>query len=292
MSEDTGLEFEKFKMYKYIAYAVVGSSILILAFIVYFIRSDLTTILSNSIINLLSFALAFFAIILSAMFYFESVKTSNKFYNEVNSFIRDMHEKIGRMEERFGKDLEYIGKIQSDMNGLLNDKTQKLIDTEQSETELKDKIEKTENDVEKEKLKQELETKEREKEDLRREVKRLNEINSELKNTRNKLVHGDCDVIYPTRRYIVKINLTQNSMKKFETIKTEMFYILRKISKKVSYSYETDDPTHMKFLISSSLTPIEMIDMINDYMGNSSLKNIINKSDIRLSDVSGQQHYF
>ncbi|MBA2868950.1 hypothetical protein [Methanococcus maripaludis] len=283
MPEDTDLEFEKFKMYKNIAYAIVSSSILILAFVVYFIRSDLTNILSNSIINLLSFALAFFAIILSAMFYFESVKTSNKFYNDVNSFIRDMHEKIGRMEERFGKDLEYLGKIQSDMNGLLSDKTKKLNDAKQSETELKYKLEKTDDKVEKEKLRQELELKEREKQDLKCEVQKLNEINSELKSNRNKLAHPIPTAKPIYRNYGVYIPFNDNlSMDRKKLVGKIRNTISKLPVKQVSYSYDSIYPKNVRYGLDSILDPDSLNEVLKNAFEDANLENEIDIANIKI----------
>lgn len=63
--------------------------------------------------QLLSFCLAFFSILLSAMFYFKATDTSNAFYDQSYNFMKDLAEVLARIESGFGKQLENLEKTQT-----------------------------------------------------------------------------------------------------------------------------------------------------------------------------------
>jgi hypothetical protein len=58
--------------------------------------------------ELLALLLSFFAISISISFYFQTNKTSNRFYDNTYRFTKDISENLGRIEERFGEQLEGI----------------------------------------------------------------------------------------------------------------------------------------------------------------------------------------
>uniref|UniRef100_A9A6H7 Uncharacterized protein n=1 Tax=Methanococcus maripaludis (strain C6 / ATCC BAA-1332) TaxID=444158 RepID=A9A6H7_METM6 len=107
---------------------------------------------------MISVLLSFFAIILSLMFYFESIKTSNRFYNDVYRFIKDM----ARMEERFGKELEHIVKSQKDIDEKMKDimfyYLNMAFESHDSEIKLRNKLKTAANESEIETLENEIET--------------------------------------------------------------------------------------------------------------------------------------
>lgn len=63
---------------------------------------------SFSFTDLLSVLLAFFAIALSAAFYFKATETSNRFYDNSYKFTKEMSEILGRIESGFGEKLKHI----------------------------------------------------------------------------------------------------------------------------------------------------------------------------------------
>lgn len=63
---------------------------------------------SFSFTDLLSVMLAFFAIALSAAFYFKATDTSNLFYDNSYKFTKEMSEILGRIEAGFGERLKHI----------------------------------------------------------------------------------------------------------------------------------------------------------------------------------------
>lgn len=73
------------------------------------IHSDITINLQSfSFTDLLSVLLAFFAIALSAAFYFKANDSSNLFYDNSYKFTKDMSEILGRIEAGFGEKLKNI----------------------------------------------------------------------------------------------------------------------------------------------------------------------------------------
>jgi len=52
--------------------------------------------------------MAFFAVSLSAAFYFKATDTSNEFYNNQYKFTKDVSEILGRIEAGFGERLRHI----------------------------------------------------------------------------------------------------------------------------------------------------------------------------------------
>lgn len=58
--------------------------------------------------QVLTLLLSFFAILLSAMFYFRATQTSNDFYNQTYQFTKDFVDRLTRIEERFGELLKGI----------------------------------------------------------------------------------------------------------------------------------------------------------------------------------------
>lgn len=58
--------------------------------------------------ELLSILLAFFAIALSAIFYFKATETSNSFYDNTYKFTKEVSEILGRIESGFGEKLRHI----------------------------------------------------------------------------------------------------------------------------------------------------------------------------------------
>mgnify|MGYP000692170904 CR=1 FL=1 len=63
---------------------------------------------SFSFTDLLSVLLAFFAIALSAAFYFKASDTSSKFYDNSYKFTKEVSEILGRIESGFGEKLQHI----------------------------------------------------------------------------------------------------------------------------------------------------------------------------------------
>jgi glutathione peroxidase-family protein len=63
---------------------------------------------SFSFTDILSVMLAFFAIALSAAFYFKATDTSNLFYDNTYKFTKEMSEILGRIEAGFGERLKHI----------------------------------------------------------------------------------------------------------------------------------------------------------------------------------------
>lgn len=63
---------------------------------------------SFSFTDLLSVLLAFFAIALSAAFFFKATETSNRFYDNSYKFTKEMSEILGRIESGFGEKLKHI----------------------------------------------------------------------------------------------------------------------------------------------------------------------------------------
>jgi len=58
--------------------------------------------------EILSLVLSLFAIGISVSFYYETTKTSNRFYDNTYKFTKDISENLGRIEERFSEQLKGI----------------------------------------------------------------------------------------------------------------------------------------------------------------------------------------
>lgn len=120
---------------------------------------------SFSVESLISFALAFFSIAMSVLFFFKTDETSKQFYQSSYNFMKDVSVTLGKIEERFGEKLNN-----------LNDKVSHLTNEREKTNE---KIENAED--EKQKMIDELMNKakynEKEKEEF---LKRLQEKDSEL----------------------------------------------------------------------------------------------------------------
>lgn len=87
--------------------------ILIIAFIIVvtwkLINSNISISMESfSFTDLLSMFLAFFAIALSAAFYFKAIDTSNLFYDNTYKFTKEVSEILGRIEAGFGERLKHI----------------------------------------------------------------------------------------------------------------------------------------------------------------------------------------
>lgn len=127
--------------------------------------------------EIISILLAFFAILLSAAFYYMSTQQSNLFYHNVHQFTKDTSEILGRLDEQ----VKHIGGKQTELkdtfeknyayntqNGISQKKEEKLNEElEKKEEDLKEKenninqkidslIEKLDSEEEKEKLRAEL----------------------------------------------------------------------------------------------------------------------------------------
>lgn len=73
------------------------------------LNSDISIKLESfSFTDLLSVLLAFFAIALSAAFYFKATETSNLFYDNTYKFTKEVSEILGRIEAGFGERLKHI----------------------------------------------------------------------------------------------------------------------------------------------------------------------------------------
>lgn len=136
--------------------------------------------------DLLSMLLAFFAILLSAAFYFKATETSNKFYDNIYKFTKDVSEILGRIESGFGEQLRHIDdgytglrdkidRIPFDINS-----ARKLVEHEQTELE---KFE-NENKLIIEDLAKKANLGDDEKNNI---IKRLSENDKSLSDTRSEL---------------------------------------------------------------------------------------------------------
>ncbi|EHI78809.1 hypothetical protein HMPREF9093_00931 [Fusobacterium sp. oral taxon 370 str. F0437] len=122
---------------------------------------------------LLSFAVAFFAIWLSVLFYFKADEASKRFYNDTYKFIKDTSIILGEIKATFGEkfnnvekymskfegsykkdDEEKIKELENELNKIREEKKNTEKEYEKSKIELKDALEKiSKNDGKKEILK-------------------------------------------------------------------------------------------------------------------------------------------
>lgn len=169
--------------------------------------------------EIISILLAFFAILLSAAFYYMSTQQSNLFYHNIHQFTKDTSEILGRLDEQVknigGKQTELKDTFEKNytynkQNGISQQKEEKINkDLEEKEIDIKKKernfnqkvdelIEKIESEEEKEKLKAEL-TAERD------EIKKLK---SEMEEKSN-LLHLMSKVKLNTRRLMARFDTNE-----------------------------------------------------------------------------------
>jgi len=98
--------------------------------------------------DLLSMALAFFAIALSVAFYFKATDTSNRFYDNSYAFTKEVSEILGRIEAGFGERLRHLDEGYSG----IRDKFDKL---PYDSNQVKAEIEKEKEEVRKKEAEQE-----------------------------------------------------------------------------------------------------------------------------------------
>lgn len=169
--------------------------------------------------EIISILLAFFAILLSAAFYYMSTQQSNLFYHNIHQFTKDTSEILGRLDEQVknigGKQTELKDTFEKNYtynkhNGISQQKEEKINkDLEEKEIDIKKKernfhqkvdelIEKIESKEDKEKLKAEL-TAERD------EIKKLKAEMEEKSNLLNLI----SKVKINTKRLMTKFNLNE-----------------------------------------------------------------------------------
>ncbi|WP_218699272.1 hypothetical protein [Acinetobacter harbinensis] len=167
--------------------------------------------------EIISILLAFFAILLSAAFYYMSTQQSNLFYHNVHQFTKDTSEILGRLDEQ----VKHIGGRQTELkdtfeknyaynnqNGVTQKKEEKINEElEKKDADLKEKerninqkidslIEKIESEDEKEKLKIELE----------RERNEIKKLKSEMEEKSN-LLHVIQRVKNQTKQFMTTMDL-------------------------------------------------------------------------------------
>jgi hypothetical protein len=93
--------------------------------------------------DLLAILIAFFAIGLSAAFYFKATDTSNRFYDNSYAFTKDVSEILGRMEAGFGERLRHLDEgytgIRDKFDKLPFDSAKAMEDIEKENQEIKNK---------------------------------------------------------------------------------------------------------------------------------------------------------
>lgn len=167
--------------------------------------------------EIISILLAFFAILLSAAFYYMSTQQSNLFYHNVHQFTKDTSEILGRLDEQVknigGRQTELKDTFEknyayNNQSGVTQKKEEKINEElEKKDADLKEKerninqkidslIEKIESKDEKEKLKIELEKE-------RNEIKKLK---SEMEEKSN-LLHVIQRVKNQTKQFMSTIDL-------------------------------------------------------------------------------------
>lgn len=205
----------------YLAYTLIGGN-----FGISFGTKALT---ASEIISIL---LAFFAILLSAAFYYMSTQQSNLFYHNVHQFTKDTSEILGRLDEQVknigGKQTElkdtfekkYTYNIQ---HGVSQKKEEKINEElEKKEEDLKEKerninqkidslIEKIDSEEEKEKLRTELE----------RERAEIKKLKTEM-NEKSNLLHVIQRVQGHTQRLMMRMNMDEIIKKRPTTVFMEL----------------------------------------------------------------------
>lgn len=176
-----------------------------------------------SFTDLLSVFLAFFAIALSAAFYFKATDTSNLFYDNTYKFTKEMSEILGRIEAGFGERLKHI---------------------DEGYSGLSDKIDKFPFDI-----KEAKEEKIKEENNIKKQEKDFNEIIinlmekahiadaekdvllKDLENHKNELDHSKQEL----NKLKDKINEAESDV--FNPDKSIIRYLSRKIYKHISVSH-------------------------------------------------------
>lgn len=182
--------------------------------------------------EIISILLAFFAIMLSAAFYYMSTQQSNLFYHNVHQFTKDTSEILGRLDEQVknigGKQTELKDTFEKNyaynsQNGISHKKEEKLNEElEKKEEDLKEKekninqkidslIEKLESDEEKEKLRTELE----------KERAEIEKLKFEMNQKTNQL-----HVIHRVKRHTMRLMMEMEMDKIVQLRPTALFKIL------------------------------------------------------------------
>lgn len=102
--------------------------------------------------ELLALLLSFFAISISISFYFQTTKTSNRFYDNTYRFTKDISENLGRIEERFGEQLEGI----KEGSKALSDRVEKYYASDNNSEEEEKKTKELQGELEKEREQQSI----------------------------------------------------------------------------------------------------------------------------------------
>lgn len=219
-----------------------------------FINGDIgisfgTKVLTAS--EIISIFLAFFAILLSAAFYYMSTQQSNLFYHNVHQFTKDTSEILGRLDEQ----VKHIGGRQTELkdtfeknyaynksNGISQKKEEQLSEElEKKEGDLKEKerslnqkidsfIEKIESDEEKEKLKAELEKERAEinklKSEMDQKTNQLHVIHRVKRQTKKLMMNMDIDQITNLRSSLMFKMLINESPRAYKEDLIKLGYIL------------------------------------------------------------------
>lgn len=202
--------------------------------------------------EIISILLAFFAILLSAAFYYMSTQQSNLFYHNVHQFTKDTSEILGRLDEQVknigGKQTELKDTFEknyaynNNQNGITQKKEEKLNEElEKKEEDLKAKekninqkidslIEKLESDEEKEKLRAELEKERGEIEKLKFEMNQktnqLHVIQRVKRHTINLMKVMDNDKILNFKSTLMFRTLIDQTTSRYKEDLLNLGYIL------------------------------------------------------------------
>ncbi|WP_312967071.1 hypothetical protein [Acinetobacter gerneri] len=203
--------------------------------------------------EIISILLAFFAILLSAAFYYMSTQQSNLFYHNVHQFTKDTSEILGRLDEQ----VKNIGGKQSELkdtfeknytynnqNGVTQKKEEKINEElEKKEEDLKEKersinqkidslIEKIESEEEKEKLRFELEHERAEIKKLKAEMNDksnlLNIIHRVKRHTQRLMKQMDINEIAPVRPTPLFMELIAQSGESYQKDLLDLGYIIER----------------------------------------------------------------
>lgn len=203
--------------------------------------------------EIISILLAFFAILLSAAFYYMSTQQSNLFYHNVHQFTKDTSEILGRLDEQ----VKNIGGKQSELkdtfeknytynnqNGVTQKKEEKINEElERKEEDLKEKersinqkidslIEKIESEEEKEKLRFELQQERAEIKKLKSEMNDksnlLNIIHRVKSHTQRLMKQMDIDGIAQVRPTPLFMELIAQSGEGYQKDLLDLGYIIER----------------------------------------------------------------
>jgi len=147
------------------SWAIIGIGILFSFVIAYKLICIDFSEMHIELSSLLSFAVAFFAIWLSILFYFKADEASKRFYNDTYKFIKDTSIILGEIKATFGEkfnnverymlkfdggykkdDEKKIEELENELNKIREDKKNTENELEKSNRELKDAIEKISKD--------------------------------------------------------------------------------------------------------------------------------------------------